>query len=299
MSPIFGAEVNLDIEAITTRLESAGLATPRLLRTVDGELWHTDPEGAVWRLMTHIEGHTVERADSAQRCHAAGQLLGHFHRALWRCEHSFCHQRLCVHDTAKHLAALQQALIDHRVHRMFTQVEPVAQRILEAAAAMTLPTDLPPRVVHGDPKITNVIFDEHGTAICLVDLDTLARMPLAVELGDALRSWCSPAGEEQQGPVQMDFLRAALRGYAAAVGPLPAPAERQAIPTMVRVIAVELAARFCADALSESYFGWDRRRFSSASEHNLVRARSQIYLAESLTSEMAGMERAIATSWGS
>ena len=33
-------------------------------------------------------------------------------------------------------------------------------------------------------------------ALCLIDLDTLAHMPVALELGDALRSWCNPATED-------------------------------------------------------------------------------------------------------
>jgi hypothetical protein len=41
-------------------------------------------------------------------------------------------------------------------------------------------------------------------------------------------------------------------------------------------IMIELAARFCADALNESYFAWDPVRFPSRSEHNRVRAEGQL-----------------------
>ena len=36
--------------------------------------------------------------------------------------------------------------------------------------------------------------------------------------------------------------------------------------------AAQLAARFCADALNESYFGWDQTRFPTASAHNQATA---------------------------
>ena len=298
LSPIFGAEVNLDLQAITECLDQAGLTTPRLAPTMDGGQWHTAADGGVWRLMTFVPGHTVERVDSAARCRSAGRFLGRFHRALWHCEHTFEHQRAGVHDTPRHLAALKQALVAHPSHRAWPQVEPVARRILLAAGCLTLPRDLPLRVVHGDPKITNVIFDDaSGEAVCLVDLDTLARMPLALELGDALRSWCSPLGEEREGTLEMDYVEAALTGYAGAVGQLPQHAEREAIPAAVELIAVELAARFCADALQERYFGWDSARFSSASEHNLARARSQIFLAESAREQMGELERLVRQLW--
>ena len=59
-------------------------------------------------------------------------------------------------------------------------------------------------------------------------------------------------------------------------------AERRALPAGLETIALELSARFCADALRESYFGWDSARFGSRGEHNLVRARSQLSLAASV-----------------
>ena len=44
-------------------------------------------------------------------------------------------------------------------------------------------------------------------------------------------------------------------------------------------MALELAVRFAADALRESYFGWDAERFESCGHHNLVRARGQLDVA--------------------
>jgi len=296
LSPIFGARVNEDIEAITAELERAGLLTPRLVRTREGALWLETDDGP-WRALTCIEGQTLLRVDSPARCAEAGALLGRFHAALWRCGHRFRHLRLGVHDTPRHLATLREALDRGADHRLYAEVAPVGLAILEEAGQVGIPGDLPLRVVHGDPKISNVIFGPDGAALALVDLDTLARMPLPVELGDALRSWCAPAGEEQEGPFDLALYGAALDGYAAGVGQRPTEAERAAIPDGVALISVELAARFCADALLESYFGWDRTRFGSAAEHNLARARSQLFLARAVGTQLDEMRR-IARRWG-
>jgi Ser/Thr protein kinase RdoA (MazF antagonist) len=297
LSPIFGPEVNLDIDTITARLAAQGLRTPRLVPTADGLLWHTDEEQRIWRLMTYIEGEIIDQADSAERCREAAGLLGRFHLALWDLDYQPRHRRLGVHDTPRHLANLERALEEHRSHRLYIKIGPVGQQILEAASRLRLPDNLPQRLVHGDPKITNVIFDSGGQALCLVDLDTVARMPLPVELGDALRSWCSPKGEEVEGPLDLAFFRAAVQGYAATVQHRPTPHEREMIADTTEVIAVELAARFCADALQESYFGWDRQRFDSAAEHNLVRARSQLSLARSLRQNMSRLRLIVADAW--
>ncbi len=281
LNPIFGPEVNEDIEAITDKLAAAGLETPRLVRTSGDQLWCSDGQGSTWRALSYMEGDTIQRVEDPQCAHSAGRLLGRFHRALWDLDYTFRHQRVGVHDTQRHLTHLERALKEGQDHPAYRQVEPLAREILAAAGQLQLPAALPSRNVHGDPKITNIIFAPGGEARCMVDLDTLARMPLCLEMGDALRSWCNPAGEEEEGELDLDLVKAGLEGYAEALGPGPEQPERDALPGSVELISVELAARFCADTLEEHYFGWDDRSYASAWEHNLVRTRSQLALARS------------------
>lgn len=274
---IFPAAVNEDMEAVTSHLVERGLATPRLVRTVSGDLWVDRPDG-VWRMMTYVPGVAVERVESEARALEAGRLLGRFHAALADLDHQFAAARAGIHDTARHLSGLRSALDRHRDHPEYQGVLPLARSILDAAVNLAPLPDLPGRVVHGDPKISNFIFDsESGTGICIVDLDTLNRMPLPLELGDALRSWCNPAGEDvSQTGFSISFFRAALAGYGAEAGRMMTPAERACVVEATLAIMVELAARFCADALNESYFSWDATRFASRSEHNRVRAEGQM-----------------------
>lgn len=297
LHPVFGPEVHVDIEAVTAHLAALGIETPRLVRTRTGELWTTDPDGRPWRVLTCIPGEVVLTADSPARCAAAGECLGRWHRALGDFNREFVHCRVGVHDTPRHLARLHTALETSRSHRLFREIQPLAESILQAAEGLSLPPDLPRRVVHGDPKISNFVFAADGGARSMIDLDTFSRMPLPLELGDALRSWCSPRGEESPEPLADDHFRAALEGYAQAVGDLPTPAERAAIPAATALIAVELAARFCTDALEESYFAWDSSRFASAAEHNLVRARAQLALGLSILARLPELQRLTAKVW--
>ncbi|MBN2498433.1 MAG: aminoglycoside phosphotransferase family protein [Deltaproteobacteria bacterium] len=297
LNPIFDPAVHEDIEAVTAHLEARGLLSPRLVRTLDGALWLRDARGAVWRAQTWIEGLSLMAADSPGRCREAGALLGRFHAALADLEHAYRSRRPGVHDTARHLSHLESAVRDGRGHRLFDQIEPVAHAVLAQARDLDMPAGLPGRHVHGDPKISNVLFDPDGRALCLVDLDTLARMPLPVELGDALRSWCSPQGEEVEAEIALDYFEAALAGYAASAAGQVGEAERQAVPAAVETIAVELASRFCADAIEERYFAFDPTRHASAAEHNLQRARAQLALARSIRARRAELERIAARSW--
>jgi Ser/Thr protein kinase RdoA (MazF antagonist) len=288
---VFPAEIHHDIEAVTRHLQAKGLTTPVLMRTRSKTLWH-EHDGAVWRAMTRIEGTSYEALQDAGQAREAGRILAVFHRALADLEHTFRHSRLGVHDTARHLATLRAALDEHRAHAAFATVAALGAEVLELAAEIDQTPDAADRIVHGDPKISNVMFAHDGRrALCLIDLDTVARMPIALELGDAFRSWCNPKTEDaSHATFDLALFGAAIGGYAAGAEGLLALAEWEAIPGAIFRITVELAARFCADALRERYFGWDKRRFASASEHNQARTRSQLDLARTVRSQLPAIE---------
>ncbi|MGI9257906.1 MAG: phosphotransferase, partial [Gammaproteobacteria bacterium] len=181
-------------------------------------------------------------------------------------------------------------------HQRYDVIDPLATQVLTLASDIAKLSDHPDRIVHGDPKISNIIFDpETDAAICLIDLDTLGRMPIALELGDAFRSWCNPKPEDEQGAeFSLPLFEAAIAGYARETSDFLTETEWRAIASATYTITVELAARFCADALNESYFGWDDARFASASEHNEARTRGQIDLARSIASCHAELDRIVA-----
>lgn len=291
LHPIFAGAVNEDIEAVTSHLAGKGLVTPRIVRTDDGALWAHDSDGRPWRVLTYIDGTSVDSVDSPERARSAAALLAKFHRAVSDLDWTYRHVRAGVHDTARHLATLEQAVVSHMGHPLHARVAPVAARLLARAQKLPDFDALPSRHVHGDPKISNVLFDDAGRALCLVDLDTVGRMPWPHELGDALRSWCNPAGEDvADNALDVSVFRAAVEGYASEAAGLVTPAEVDRLVDGLSCICLELAARFLADALEESYFGWNAERYTSRGEHNLVRALGQWSLHESVESKRAELE---------
>ena len=297
VNPIFPAEVNLDIAAVTDHLARKDLVTPRLVPTSDGALW-LEHDG-VWRVLTRVEGVCRDALESVPQARAAGRLIAEFHRAVSDLEHTFSSRRPGVHDTPRHLRTLREALAENRGHRHYDAVARLAERVLEAAAALTPLPSSPERIVHGDPKISNLVFaPDLGRAICLIDLDTLSRMPVALELGDALRSWCNPATEDAASArFVRPFFDAAIAGYAEAAQGLLEAGEWSAIPRGTLTISIELAARFCTDALRESYFGWNAARYESASAHNQARVHGQLLLAAGIRAELAALEDATAAAF--
>ena len=299
LNPIFPASVNLDIEAVTAHLERKGLPTPRLVPSTSGDLW-LEHESAVWRVLTAIAGVTHDAVETPRRAAEAGRVLGRFHCAVGDLDYVPTSARLGVHDTARHLRLLREALETRREHRDHAEIAALAAEVLTLAAELPPLPRTPDRLVHGDPKISNIVFEEEtDRAICLIDLDTFARMPIALELGDALRSWCNPATEvAREAGFAEPLFAAALEGYAAETHGLLLPKEAAAIPAATLTIATELAARFCADALREQYFAWDRSRYASASAHNRARTRGQLALARGIAAALPRLDAIVARAFG-
>jgi Ser/Thr protein kinase RdoA (MazF antagonist) len=289
VSAIFSPEIHENIRAVTERLAQAGLVTPRLIATGDGALClrlgaaggaQSGP-AEVWRLLTHVDGVSFDVIDGAGQARAAGRLIARFHRALDGLDHQFVGRRLGVHDAEKHLARLDDAVAAHPAHRLAGDVAPLAAELRAGAATLPPLPELPPRICHGDLKFNNVLFGgvapgDRERPICLVDLDVVGPLSLAFELGDAWRSWCNRAGEDDPRAVlDLEIFRASLEGYRDGLGRSFGADERQALLLGVEWVSLGLAARFAADALFESYFGWDASRFAGRGEHNLVRARGQ------------------------
>ncbi len=275
LHPVFAATVNLDLEAVTAHLARRGLVTPRLLRTAGGMAW-VEHEDRVWRALSWVDGTTVHRVPDPAWAEAGGALVGRFHRAVADLEHDYAFARAGVHDTAAHLARLAE----HAADRSNPEAAELAAQILDAAARLPPMPVTPRRHCHGDLKISNLLFaTDPVRGLALVDLDTLGLGTMAFELGDAMRSWCNPHGEDA-GSVTFDLpiFRAAIRGFRAVADDLVTADERTSIVVGLETVCIELAARFAVDVFRDEYFGWDASRFPSRRAHNLVRARGQLAL---------------------
>jgi len=299
VNPMFPTAVHADIEAVTAHLEARGVLTPRLVPARKGGLF-VQADDAVWRLLTHIDGETRLLVTDTPAAHEAGRMLARFHAALEDFEYHFQFRRAGVHDTPRHLKRLRDALAARKEHPRYASVAPLANDIVQAATQLPKLPPLPRRKVHGDPKISNVLFARGShKALCLVDLDTLSDMPLPLEIGDALRSWCNIAGEDtRESDFSASIFEAAIEGYAEEAMPSISALEIRAIVPATFTIGLELAARFCADALFEDFFGWIPERFSSHSEHSEVRAAGQLAAALSLRRQSTALERIVANAFG-
>jgi Ser/Thr protein kinase RdoA (MazF antagonist) len=279
ISDVFADAIHDNIEAVTTHLAARGMSTLRLQRTEDGGFFaDLGPRGR-WRALSRVPGATFDRCQSSDQARSAGELIGRFHAALSDFEAPLAYMGMPFHDTPLHFRELRDALARHGRHRLYAEISELAQKIEAAAAAWEDLGPLPARVVHGDLKFNNILFEDRDQATSLIDLDTLSRLPLYFDLGDAWRSWCNCAGEnDTEADLDLAIFRASAEGYLGAPDIGLAPAELRSLAVGIERVSLELSARFAADALNESYFAFDASRFESRGEHNWIRARGQLSL---------------------
>jgi Ser/Thr protein kinase RdoA (MazF antagonist) len=294
VNPIFSPEVNTTIAMVTERLRDHGLLTPVLEPTLDDALWVADTEGC-WRMLRFIPGATVHAFSTTEQAASAAALVGRFHSALVGLRHDFPAQRKDAHDTNAHMRSMIDALNKHGAHPLSIPAQQLGQQILDAWNEWDGDLDLPNRTCHGDLKVSNIRMDnESRFARCLIDFDTLGRMPFSVEMGDAWRSWCNPATEDDWRATRfdMDIFTATTTAWIAHAPPLE-PEERESLAPGIERICLELSARFCADAVRNSYFREDHTRFPDKGEHNILRARGQFALAQSARNHRTACEAVI------
>lgn len=135
--------------------------------------------------------------------------------------------------------------------------------------------DVPLRVVHHDTKISNVLFDDRGRGLCVIDLDTVMPGYFISDFGDMVRTYISPVSEEESDldkiKVRESFFRAIAQGYFEEMGSALSDAEWSLVFYSGQFMIYMQALRFLTDYFrNDSYYG------AKYEKQNLVRARNQL-----------------------
>jgi Ser/Thr protein kinase RdoA (MazF antagonist) len=152
---------------------------------------------------------------------------------------------------------------------------------------------LKPHVIHGDPKLDNVLFDiASGQAVSLIDLDTVKPGLLHYDLGDCFRSCCNKVSETvETGGAAFDVgvFRAVLQGYLREASSILTREDLDYLYDAIRLLPFELGLRFLTDHLAGNvYFK------VQAPGQNLERALGQFRLSASVETFEGDIRRVLA-----
>lgn len=263
------------------------LRLPGILSTLGGADCHRDEAGECWRALDYIEGtRTLPSLADPAAAMAVGLALGRFHRLVGGIDPGLMGDTLPGFHIAPGYLAQFDAALPHSnadgaglsAALAFVAARREGIAVLEQAKQRG---ELKLRVIHGDPKLDNVLFDMAGThAVGLIDLDTVKPGLPHYDIADCLRSCCNRGGEAGQGgraAFDMALCRAILGGYLAEARELLNAADLEYLYDAIRLLPFELGLRFLTDHLrGDVYFRVDEPG------QNLARARAQFRLAESV-----------------
>lgn len=133
------------------------------------------------------------------------------------------------------------------------------------------------RVTHHDTKISNVLFDDGGNGICVIDLDTVMPGYFISDVGDMLRTYLSAVSEEETDfekiEIRDDFYKAIKAGYLLNMQDELSRDEKNAFFYAGKFMIYMQALRFITD-----YFNDDVYYGAKYDKHNFNRAANQMVL---------------------
>ena len=289
-------------EHVISRIGAEGIdyRCPRLITTSTGETGFHDENGDWWRGQSYIAEHNPEAVLPVDRDRAAeiGITLGQFHRLTSAMAIEHLHNALPgFHVMSSYLAdfarVCQRSLFgpNQELAGCLNFIHEWSDR---AMVLESLENDgyLSKRVVHGDPKIDNLIMTEQGVAAGLLDLDTIGPGLLLYDIGDCLRSICNRHGEYPEYLADVEFdsdiFSAMMQAYNETAGELLTASDRKHVVDALFSVTYELGLRFFTDHMAgDRYFKVNSRG------DNLRKSQVQFTLARSILDKEAMLNKIV------
>ena len=294
-----------NIEAVTghirKKLEEKGEADVErkvlhFIPTAEGKTYWYDGEN-YWRIMTFIPRAKTYETVNPEYSYYAGAAFGNFQAMLADIPDTLGETIPDFHNMEFRLKQLRDAVAADaagRVQEVRYFLDEIEKRADEMCKAERLFREgkLPKRVCHCDTKVNNMMFDEDGTVLCVIDLDTVMPSFIFSDYGDFLRSGANTGLEDDKNPdnvnFNMEIFRAFTKGYLESGKSFLLPIEIENLPYAAALFPYMQCVRFLAD-----YINGDTYYKIQYPEHNLVRTKAQFKLLQSVEEHTPEMKKFI------
>ena len=279
---------------------------PQILPTTIGADYLLTENGEYWRSLSLItNSRSFQAITNPQQAAELGYTLGMFHYLTMDLNpHKLLDSLPNFHITPIYLQAYEQVLDcatsanhDATLEKEVNYCQQIISDRRELAFILESAKNqgkLPMRVIHGDPKVNNILFDQQtNLAVSMIDLDTVKAGLWHYDIGDCLRSGCNVLGEETQEwqdvSFDLDLCQGILQGYFLTMRSALTATDCDYIYDAARVITFELGLRFFTDYLAGNvYF------HAQYPEHNLKRSLVQFQSLISIESQVTSIKKIIA-----
>lgn len=264
--------------------------------TKKGIFYYQDKDGNFWNVMVYIEGSlTFETVKNEEIAYEGGKLFGEFLNLT----SDFDAKKLIevipnFHNMAFRYAQFDTALKEASEQRI-EQAQTLIQKVQDLKAEMHILQNLKDtkkiklRVTHNDTKISNALFDQNKKGLCVIDTDTVMPGIIHYDFGDAIRTICNTAAEDEQNldlvNFNLEFYKAYVKGFLEKTNSSLSTLEIKYLPLGAKTMTFIMALRFLTDFLNDDVY-----YKTEYPEHNLDRSRNQFKLIESLSEQFKEME---------
>lgn len=288
---------------IRAKLEAAGTEdidrkVLNFIPTKDGKYFYFD--GAkYWRVMAFIPDTKSMTAVTPETSYIVGETFGNFQAMLADIPAQLGETIKDFHNMEFRLKQLREAVAENKAGRLAEVqwlVDELEKRAEEMCKGEKLHREgkLSKRICHCDTKVDNILFDQEGNVLCVIDLDTVMPNFIFSDFGDYLRSAANTGKEDDKDldnvNFNMEIFKSFAKGYLKSAASFITPLEVENLPYAAALFPYMQTVRFLAD-----YINGDTYYKTQYADHNLVRSKAQFKLLQSVEAHQAEMKEFIAS----
>lgn len=287
---------------IRAKYEAAGVGdiarkVLSFVQAKDGKYFYFDGE-KYWRVMVFIPDTISQSAVTPESSYIVGETFGNFQAMLADIPVQLGETIKDFHNMEFRLWQLREAVKENKVGRL-AEVQWLVDELEKRAEVMCKGEQLhregklAKRICHCDTKVDNILFDQDGKVLCVIDLDTVMPNFIFSDFGDFLRSAANTGKEDDKDldnvNFNMDIFKAFTEGYLKSARCFLTPLEIENLPYAAALFPYMQTVRFLAD-----YINGDTYYKTQYAEHNLVRSKAQFKLLQSVEAATPAMQAFIA-----
>ncbi|MFY1611615.1 phosphotransferase enzyme family protein [Macellibacteroides fermentans] len=260
----------------------------------DGKLYHFDGD-SYWRVCLFIPRSKSFEEVTPQLSYEAGKAFGDFQTMLSDLPADALGETIPnFHNMEFRLKQFRDAVEANAAGRL-EEVKDLVGEIEKRAKDMCIQEELyregklKKRTNHCDTKVNNIMFDEEGKVLCVIDLDTVMPGFVLSDIGDFIRTGANTGAEDDENldnvEVNLEIFEAYTRGYMETAKAFLTPQEIKLLPYGGRLLTYMQTVRFLTD-----YINGDTYYKIHSPKHNLIRTKAQFKLLLSLEAHAPEMD---------
>ncbi len=278
-------------------LEEQNKRVLKFINTKDNLPYYLDKDGNYWNLTLFIEGSkTFEKVENIEIAYEGGKLYGAFlNLAAGLDTNEIVDIIPNFHEMSFRYEQFDRAHKEATSIRLNLAKECIDQ-VLELKEEMHILQQLknegkiPLRITHNDTKISNALFDENNNGLCVIDTDTVMVGIIHYDFGDAIRTICNTAFEDEKDlskvTFNIDFYKAFTKGFIEAIHSQLSLLDVQHFALAAKTITFIMGLRMLTDFLNNDVY------YKTSYElHNLDRAKNQFKLVDSISENYEEMNK--------